>query len=153
MILLIQTQHRGAVPRKLKRVTRQATAAGLREATEYFHDELRDRRFTRSHASAAGYQTRGRAYTRRKQKIHKHKRPLEFTGKTRDRIEQPGGYRFVSTSKSARVTYAGARRFNLRNPHSAIRMREEFERILPEEERQFALIVDQRLDEELGRVD
>ncbi|MDM4015856.1 hypothetical protein [Roseiconus lacunae] len=148
MALKIKNQHRGAVPRKLKSITRQATKDGLLDAAVYFHTTLRDRRFTHAHARAAGYWQRKPSYLKQKKRKVGHTRPLEFSGKTRTLIKTQ--YRLSSTSNRGVAAYAGARTFNRRHRESSVNMRQDFERILPEEAEQFATIVDRRLEAALA---
>lgn len=148
-MLHIRHHSTGNVPRKLRGAHRAGMKLALYDAVEYFHDELRDRRFTKAHARAAGYWSRRPGYTKRKLREKGHDRPLEWEGKTRTLLKTQK--RLSSTSKTGRVTYAGGRGFNRRHPNSPIHMREEFERILPEEAEQFADTIDQRLQKELNR--
>ncbi|MEO1527994.1 MAG: hypothetical protein AAFX06_21390 [Planctomycetota bacterium] len=140
----IKHRHRGTIPRRMKSAHNKAVKAGLFDTVEYFHFQLRDRRFTKAHASAAGYWIRKPGYMKQKRRRWGHDRPLEFSGETRDRVGRQ--YRLTSTSKRGRATYPGGRGFNRRHPSSPIDMREEFERTLPEEEMQFVSILDRRLD-------
>lgn len=159
----IVLRERGAVPRGMKRVWNRASAQAYASAAQHFHDVFRDRRFTHAHAEAAGYkkrkgegQPRGskawkRSYTGRKFAKYGHTRPLEWSGKTRDKIATQ--YRVASSSKWGRVIYSGASKFSLRHPKSQIRMQEEFRRLLPEEEVQLGEVYDRRLDQLMGEDD
>ena len=145
-MIRVRNRHSGTIPRKMKAAHNRGMKAGLFAAAEYFHFHLRDRRFTKAHASAAGYWIRKPGYQKQKRRRWGHDRPLEFSGKTRDAVGRQ--YRLSSTSKHGRATYGGGRGFNRRHPNSPINMREEFERTLPEEELQFVSILDRRLAEE-----
>lgn len=140
MIERITIRERGAIS---KRVFNNALKAGYLDAAQFFHEHLRDRRFTEAHAQAAGYRKRKPEYTARKLKEFGHQRPLERTGETRDLVGIQ--YRLTSTSKSGKAVYAGARGFNRRHVNSKINMPDEFTRILPEENEQFAVVMDRRL--------
>lgn len=159
MIELIQIKERGPTPRGMQRTWNASSKVAFLEAAEFFDDHLRDRRFTHTHARAAGYKRRKgelqpegsksfrRSYTGRKKRQFGHTRPLEFSGKTRDRLRSGG--RRTSTSKGARISYHQASVFNFRHPKSQIDMAAEFRTILPEENQQLALAYDRRLDREL----
>lgn len=160
MIDLIEIRERGPTPRGMGKVWRGASKAAFLSTAELFDEVYRDRRFTRAHAEAAGYYKRKgeglpegskawrRSYAARKQRQHRHQRPLEFSGETRDRLRSGG--RRSSTSNSARITYSQARKFNFRHPKSQIRMSEEFTRLIPEEIKQLGQHYDSRLDAELA---
>ena len=159
MIGTIKIRERGPTPRSMRKVWTASSRTAFADTGEHFHDHYRDRRFTHSHARAAGYKrrkgegqpvgskSRKRSYTGRKESRYGHSRPLEFSGKTRDKIET--AYKVTSTSKKGRVAYRGARVFNFRPPKSQINMAEEFRRLLPEEEVQLGQHYDSRLDAEM----
>lgn len=127
------------------------------KAARYFHDRMRDKRFTVEHARAAGYAPRkgdgltGKAfwnsYQGRKQKRFGHQRPLEFTGKTRAAVRSYVS--LSSTSKGSRASYPGARIFNFRNPKSDPRLNPalEFRYIIPSEAAELAKVIDADIDE------
>lgn len=148
MIEKITIRQRGSVS---KRVFNNANKAAYLDDAQFFHDHLRDRRFTESHGQAAGYRRRSPEYLKRKQRQFGHQRPLEFEGQVRDLVGIQ--YRVTSTSKMGKVVYAGARGFNRRPAGTNLDMAAEFRTILPEENEQFAIIHDRRLDIELNRVD
>ncbi|TWU66451.1 hypothetical protein [Crateriforma conspicua] len=160
MIESIIVRDRGTTPRSLRKVWTASSAEAFATAGQYFHDHFRDRRFTEAHARAAGYKRRKgelqaygskafwRSYTGRKLKYQGHMRPLEYSGKTRDRIKTM--YRITSNSKRGRVTYRGANTFSRRHAKSQIRMQDEFRRLLPEELIQLGQVYDAKLDELLG---
>lgn len=160
MIEFIKIQERGPAPRGMKSIWNQASKTAWLAAIEHFDDHFRDRRFTHAHARAAGYYRRKGelaapgskafrgSYTGRKRRQFGHTRPLEFSGKTRDRLRSGG--RRTSTRSGARVTYSQASVFNFKPPKSQIDMAAEFRRLLPEEEMQLAQVYDSRLDRELA---
>ncbi len=120
------------------------------EAGKFFHFNLRDNRFSKEHAKKAGYTPRkgeasagvaafwgnikafSKSYTGRKLSKFGHTRPLEFSGTTRRLVRTAS---ISSTSNGARVTYAGARAFNYKNPLSnpSMNLNLEFRTILPDE--------------------
>ncbi|MHC4616384.1 MAG: hypothetical protein ACYTEQ_01390 [Planctomycetota bacterium] len=55
----------------------------------HWHDEIAPRHFEVSATARYGYKKRSRRYTRRKQKRFGHRRPLEYTGESKDRILNP----------------------------------------------------------------
>lgn len=162
MIEFIKIEERGPAPRGMKRIWKAASKEAWLSAGEFFDDHLRDRRFTHAHARAAGYKRRKgelqpegsksfrRSYTGRKARQFKHTRPLEFSGKTRDRLRSGGRYRVSGDRQNLRISYSQASVFNFKPPKSQIDMAAEFRTILPEENQQLALAYDRRLDRELA---
>lgn len=160
MIELIKIRERGASPRGMRKVWNAGSKIAFLDAAQFFDDELRDRRFTTAHAAAAGYtQRKGeglprgskawkRSYYGQKERRYKHNRPLEKSGKTRDKLRSGG--RRTSTRDKARISYSQASVFNFRHPKSMVRMSDEFTRVLPEENEQMAHVYDSRLDRELN---
>ncbi len=130
-------------PRALRTVMSQGLKRGWQEAGRYTHEYLAQKRFSKSHAAAAGYRPRKPAYEAKKLARMGHSRPLEYSGRTR-----LGSYtaRASATSKGVKVFYPGLRGLNRRNPASEINMREEFERVLPKETEQVATVIDNWLD-------
>lgn len=160
MIEHIRIRERGAAPRGMRKVWTAASKLAFLDALEFFDDNLRDRRFTKSHAQAAGYYKRKgeglpreskaftRSYVGQKLRRFKHDRPLEKYGKTRDRLRSGG--RRTATRDKGRIAYSQAATFNFRHPNSQIDMSDEFTRVLPEENEQMAYVYDSRLDRELA---
>jgi len=145
-----------------KRGDRKVVNAGLKDGFakggRYFHDNLRDKRFSEEHARKAGYAPRSgsqhaigskefwRSYEGRKLKSKGHRRPLEFSGASRAAIK---GYANISsTSKGGKVAYPGAKAFNYRNPFSvpSMNLNIEFRTILPDEAELIADVVDSSLE-------
>lgn len=138
---------RGPTPRGMRKIMNAASKESWFDTAVYFHATMSDRRFTQAHASAAGYKPRSRAYVRRKLKTFGHTYPLEFTGETRRLVRIAN---ITSTSKGASARYAGARKFNFRNPKSQINMVEEFTRVLPSEAQELTEVFDRGLDRRLN---
>lgn len=161
--LTITIRDRGPTPRKLAKAMTAAKRAAWLDVATRFHAEYRDRRFTHEHAREAGYtarkgelQARGskafrNSYTGQKLRIHRHTRPLEFSGDTRRAVRFA---RISSTTAIGRVAYSGAGKFNFRHPKSQIRMGEEFRRITRREAFElgeyFDLMLDRRLKDQEG---
>lgn len=141
-----EIRERGPTPRGMKKRLNAHKKASWFEAALYYHQELRDKRFTHAHARRAGYTQRKPGYNRRKLRNPKigHTRPLEFSGRTRSAIRRES--RIANTSNGARVRYPGARVFNFRNPKSSVNMLIEFTTVLPDEAQQIADAFDQHLD-------
>jgi hypothetical protein len=160
MIGAIKIRERSIILRRgdKSHVNKTLKAAWL-NAARYFHDSLRDKRFTVEHAKAAGYAPRKGStmpvgskqfwgsYLGRKLRKFGHMRPLEFSGRTRQAVRSYVS--LSSTSKGSRAAYPGARVFNFRNPKSdpGMSMNLEFRRILPQEAEHMARAIDSTLDE------
>jgi len=140
-------QDRGATPRGMARRLNGMKNNSWVDAATLFHVEMRDRRFTHAHATAAGYTKRSRKYEKRKLKKWGHTYPLQFTGKTRRDVRAA---QISTTSNGAKVAYAGARVFNFRNPKSQVNMAVEFTTILPSEANELASEFDKSLDKQLA---
>lgn len=145
-----------------KSVINKSLKQGWADATRYFHDHLRDLRFSEMHAREAGYAPRKgqqagvgtkaffRSYTGRKWKKFGHTNPLEFSGATRRAV---AGYVSISsTSKGGRAAYPGARVFNFRNPFSnpAMNLNLEFRRITYKETLILAEVVDNSMEKHVN---
>lgn len=130
-----------------KKALNQQLKAGWADAARYFHDKLRDRRFTQAHATKAGFAPRRKKYISKKYKKFGHTRPMEFTGTARRAVA--GFVRITSTSKGSRAAYPGARVFNLKNPNSDPKMNlnVEFRTILPEEAELLADVIEARVED------
>src|SRR5690606_28023279 len=106
-------------------------------------------RFTPEHARAAGYERRTRPYQMRKQKRFGHTNPLQFTGRTRRAVRAA---RIAATSNGAKVSYAGARALNFRNPKAKnqINAAMEFVMVTANEANRLAARFDRSLDRQLS---
>lgn len=149
----------GLFTRKEQPMLRAALKEAWIDAARYFHDRMRDRRFSIEHAKAAGYAPRKgsdepigskafwRSYTGRKLKKYGHMRPLEFSGKTRAAMKSYVS--LSSTSKGGKAAYPGARAFNYKNPNSdpSMNLNLEFRKILPGEADELAKIIDAKIDD------
>lgn len=152
MVALLNVVTKSNVPRALRTLHSQSTKAAWSEAGQEFHTKFRDRRFSNAHATAAGYTPRQgergsgvafpRSYVGRKLRRYGHTRPLELTGETRRMVSLAS---INSTSKGVKVSYPGARKFNLRHKNSTINMADEFRRILPSEASTLAAFWSDRL--------
>lgn len=161
-LVTIKTRDRGNTPRGMKRAFNEASKAAWKDTAWEFHGSYRDKRFTAEHAREAGYAFRKgellprgtkafrRSYTGQKLRIHKHTRPLEFSGDTRRAVRATS---ISSTNKGGKAAYRGASRFNFRHPKSKIRMNEEFTRITRQEAGELAAFYDRRLDARLAQID
>lgn len=147
MIGHIRITDRGPTPRNLRKVMTRAKKASWYDTAVFYHTKLRDKRFTEQHARAANYWARSKKYEQRKRAKFGHTRPLEYSGETRRSVRQA---RLTSTSRGNRIRYPGARKLNLRNPKSRIRMAEEFRRIPRREAREISLYLNKQLDRNLA---
>jgi len=160
MIRAIVVKERGATPRNLRKAYTAGSKTSWATAGKWYHANRRDLRFTTSHARKAGYAPRRgeepglsqrefwSSYTGIKQRKWGHRRPLEFSGETRRLVRAVS---VSSTSKSVRLGYAGARKFNFRNPHSQVQMADEFRRLTPDEPALIGKQYDIALDAELRK--
>lgn len=161
----ISIRGREPIARGLRRSFNNASKQAWEATADYFHENLRDQRFTPEHAREAGYyarkgqnQARGSKAFRRSyfgRKFYSQygggrnqANPLEYTGETRRAVSQAN---ISSTRHAARISYPGARKLNYRNPRSRIRMNEEFRRITASEINLLARVYDQELDERWGK--
>lgn len=128
--MVVTIQERGPVKRGLKREHRRSAKVSWAESGEWFARNMTDKRFTHAHARQAGYTPRKRGYEMRKLKRFGHTRPLEFSGRSRLRSRT---FRVAATSNGVRLRYPRLRAFNFRNPNSAVDMRAEWEKLLPDE--------------------
>jgi hypothetical protein len=60
-----EIRDRGATPRGMRKAMNASTKQSWFDAGLFFHDQLRDKRFTHAHATKAGYADRSRNYERR----------------------------------------------------------------------------------------
>lgn len=128
----------------------------------YFHQHMRDDRFTEAHAKEAGYAARKgeqmaqgtkafrASYTGRKLKRFGHTRPLEYSGESRRNVRMAS---ISSTSKGGKASYRGAAKFNFRHPKSKIRMNEEFTRLTQTEAEILGYVYDGDLNQALKKND
>lgn len=146
-------RERGPAPRGFAKIINAAKRDSWEQTAAYFHDNMRDDRFTQAHATKAGYGQRKRTYVSRKFKKHGHTRPLELTGETRDAVRRYGTLKAVSTNTSSqvRIAYPGARKFNFRHPKSQINMAIEFSTITQDEADKLARVFDNELDKRINK--
>lgn len=136
-------QERGATPRGMARRINGMKKRAWEDTGKFFHTEMRDNRFTHAHARAAGYSPRKPKYERRKRKKFGHTYPLQWSGRTRRDVREA---RISSTSKGAKVSYAGARVLNFRNPKSKVNAAVEFATVTQREADRLAEQYDTTLD-------
>jgi len=163
MIRTITVRERGAVPRRMRAAYNKAAKASWVEAGKWWHANRRDLRFSVAHGRKAGYLPRKgeetglsraeffRSYTGRKLRRWGHRRPLEFSGETRRMVRSVSITASTQsrTNYHVRLAYAGARKFNFRNPHSQIRMADEFRRLTPEEPAMVGSVYDAGLNKRI----
>lgn len=138
---------RGATPRGMAKRINAMKKSAWNAAGLLFHTDMRDQRFSQTHANQAGYARRSPKYIKRKQKRMGHSNPLQFSGRTRRAVRAA---RISATSNGAKVTYAGARVLNFRNPKSQVNAAVEFATITQAEADKLAAKVDQVLDRQLS---
>lgn len=154
LIRSITIRERGVAPRNMRRAFGRFQAQAWQETAEYFHEHLRDLRFTEEHGRKAGYTPRkgegesGKAYWRsymgRKRRKFGHSRPLEWSGETRRSVATAS---VTTTRNQAKISYPGGRKLNFRHPKSDVRMSDEFRRILPSEAAVLGRVFDLKLDD------
>ena len=165
-IRVVGIRERQPLAKGLRREFNEKSKKAWEAAGQYFHDNLRDKRFTKEHAEEAGYYKRkGEAQTPGskafKRSYHGRKfyspnrgggrnmaNPLEDSGETRSLVRT--NYRIEATRNKVVIKYPGARKLNFRNPKSRIRMNEEFKRLTDRELRLLARVYDEKLDELLN---
>lgn len=145
---VFQITERGPTPRGFRKAFNAASKESWNKTGAYFHEHMRDARFTNRHATAAGYAERKKTYTWRKFQSKGHTRPLEYSGETRRAVRAAN---ISSTSSGNRVAYPGARKFNFRHPKSDINMAEEFSRVTQAEANELAKVYDNDLDQRLNK--
>ncbi|EMI17785.1 hypothetical protein RMSM_05311 [Rhodopirellula maiorica SM1] len=158
--LAIGIRDRGPIEHGLKKAYNEASKKAWAATAIYFHEHLRERRFTPEHAQAAGYHARkGEQLDRNSKAFHKSyygrklnskfgggrgvANPLMWTGDTFRKMKQAS---ITSTSKRGRVAYRGGSKFSFRHPRSRIRMHDEFRRLLASEIQELARVYDTHLD-------
>lgn len=162
--MAIKIRERGNVPRVMRKAFNEASKQTWYETGVYFHENLREDRFTPEHAREAGYTLRkgqgqippskrtyyGRKYYSKFGGGIQRADPLVYTGETQRAVRSA---RVSSTSKRGRVTYAGANKLNYRHPKSTINMSAEFRRITDREIVILASEYDAGLDHNLKKLD
>lgn len=160
MMGLVTIRERGPTPRNFRKVQGECQKAAWLATAAYYHRNLRDKRFTPEHAiEAKYYQRKGeglpkgsksyrRSYTGRKERKFGHTRPLEFSGRTRDKVRIAT---LSSTRSGGRAAYPGANVFNFRHPKSRINMAIEFRRLTNSEGSELAGVFDRELDRQLNQ--
>ncbi|GAA5510052.1 hypothetical protein Rcae01_05558 [Novipirellula caenicola] len=160
--LAIGIRDRGPIGRGLKKAYNDASKKAWHATAVYFHEHLREKRFTPEHAKAAGYHARKgenldpnskafrKSYYGRKLRSkfgggRGVANPLIWTGATYRAMRSAS---VTSTSKRGRVAYRGASKFSFRHPRSRIRMHDEFRRLLASEIQELARVYDTHLDRE-----
>lgn len=161
-IRVVGIRERQPLAKGMKRAFNEQSKKAWEHTGEYFHDNLRDKRFTPEHAEEAGYYKRkgqgqpvgSKAFNRNYygRKFYSPNRgggrnmanPLEDTGETRGLVRT--NYRVEATRNKVEIRYPGARKLNFRNPRSRIRMNEEFKRLTDRELTLLARIYDDELD-------
>lgn len=100
----------------------------LESMAEEWHDGTLPKHFERSAVMRYGYAFRKPRYLKRKQQLFGHQNPLVFSGEgmllSRQRIIR---------GNSQTVRCVLPRKFNWKNPHSKVVMRDELTRVLPDE--------------------
>lgn len=166
-IRVVGIRERQPLAKGLRRAFNAASKQAWEHTGQYFHDELRDLRFTQLHAEEAGYYKRkgegqpvgSKSFKRSYQgkKFYSPNRgggrnranPLEDSGETRQLVRT--NYSIYAVRNRVEVRYPGARKLNFRNPRSRIRMNEEFKRLTDRELRLLAKVYDEKLDELLNK--
>jgi hypothetical protein len=161
----VTIREREPIANGLRRQFNAASAKAWYETGQHFDDEMVQDRFTPEHAARANYAKRKgqnlpvgskgfrRSYYGRKYYASdrgggaNRADPLTNTGATK-RAVLAGG-RVQSTRHGAKIFYAAARVFNLRNPRSRIRMNDEFRMITRPEVEELARRYDTTLDRHL----
>lgn len=139
---------RGATPRGMAKRINAMKRIAWDETGTLFHTEMRDKRFSKAHARAAGYTQRKHKYTMKKLKAKQHTNPLQWSGRTRRDVRLA---RIIPTSNGARIAYPGARVLNFRNPKSQVRAAVEFATITQDEANTLAANFDRVLDRQLNK--
>ena len=139
----------------MRKVYTASSTEAWADTAKHFHTTMRDERFTTAHGEKAGYKLRKgeesgltqeefhKSYTFSKLRTWHHKRPLEWSGETRRLVRMAT---ITSTSSGGKAKYPGAAKLNFRNPHSDIRMGEEFRKLIPDEMDNLAQHYDKELD-------
>ena len=142
----VKVRERGPTPRKFRKSMTAAKRHGWKESAQYFHTDLREKRFTRQHARTAGYGRRSRRYVEQKKRRFGHMRPLEYTGDLRRRLRLG---RIEGTTKLGRAKYPGGNKLNFRQRNSALNLRVEFTTLTRRETTRVARVFDGEVDRQL----
>lgn len=163
MLNHIGVRERGITPKNLRKAHQAAASQAWYDTGLFFHQRLRDKRFTPEHAKEAGYAMRKgqglspnaksfrRSYYGRKLTSADlgggpgRADPLVFSGETRELVRRA----VIEAGKRGtfvKIKYPGARKLNFRNPKSKIRMSDEFRRITAREADTLARHFDDGLD-------
>lgn len=153
-IRIIQT---GATPELTMKEWSKCTEAAWRAAGKFWHEELREKHFTKAGAQEYGYAPRKgeglsgkafwRSYTGRKLRMFGHTKPLVWSGRgeagTRRQDIKPGRdgnqpYSWVVITLHSPV-------FNFRNPKSNVDMRKELRTVSDRETIQIGLVYQRAL--------
>lgn len=161
-IRVVGIRERQPLAKGLRRAFNNVSREAWRHTGKYFHENLRDKRFTPEHAREAGYFRRkgegqaigSKVFKRSYQgkKFYSPNRgggrnqanPLEDSGETRELVRS--AYSIHAVIGRVEVRYPGARKLNYRNPKSRIRMNEEFKRLTDDELVELARVYDDELD-------
>ncbi|MFQ5414658.1 MAG: hypothetical protein ACE5E6_09395 [Phycisphaerae bacterium] len=159
-VLKFRILEKGATPGIMKRELNKLTQKGLEAIGLWWHRAMRPKHFTHAGAREYGYLPRvgergnpgekgfRRSYTGQKLRKFGHTNPLEFTGesKTLARIRD-----VRANSKRVRIVIH-ANKFNFRNPHSKINMREEMTTVSTREQKQLVRLFDRFLGRLLNNI-
>lgn len=159
MLGKIELHYQGAEPKLTRTDWNAIKREVFQDAGEFWHEEIRPKHFTNAAESEYNYTPRkggrGRPHPRgfkasyqgRKLRLLGHTRPLVFTGEGQ-KLSQVQDVRV--TSKRVRIILP--RKFNFRNPHSPIIMREELTAISDRDEDQIIARADKLTGEKLNEV-
>ncbi len=143
-----------------KRVFNEGAKWAFGQVGLFWHRKLRLKHFTPAGAREYRYQPRKgqtgnahpfgfrRSYTGIKLRTHGHTNPLEFSGETK---ALSAAARIVATSKGVRVSYPALRKLNFRNPHSKIRMADEYRNVSDAETRKIEKLHARSLELRFGK--
>lgn len=165
MIVAIVKTERGLPIGMMRREFNNAMKDAYASTADEFHRKFTHRRFTPEHARRAGYKRRKgeglprgskrfrRSYFGRKLRGEQgggvgQALPLVKSGASRRRSRRP---RIRATNKRARITFTMPA-LNFRHPKSQIDMRDEFNRVLPDEQKQAAAAFEQFAESAIARV-
>jgi hypothetical protein len=170
MLTGIKVLSHGVVPKNLKAFHREASHRTWEAIGKYFHENMRDKRFSREHAREAGYKPRKgetappnskehrQSYYYRKLKRHqaigydRPGAPLVFSGETRELV-RTANLDVARSGLGVKIKYPGARKLNFKHPKSEIVMSDEFTRITDREAKELSRLFDEWLGEEYAKLD
>ena len=132
------------VGRSMRKQYVEASGPAWEEVGHDFHLRYRPKRFTRSHARAAGYEKRNRKYNDFKWRRFKHSNPLEKTGEVKRlvktaRVEARLGTGQEKNRGGVKVTYRGARKLNFKTRFTKINMVAEFTHVTERETQELGM--------------